>query len=75
MNPMKLLQLKGAWDTFVKNHPKFPLFLKAVGENGACEGCVYEFTVTTPEGKTFQSNLKLTSEDVALIGQLKDTFM
>lgn len=73
MNPMKLMQLKGLWDRFTQNHPKFPLFLKAVAENGAKEGCIYEITVTTPEGQTLQSNLKLTQEDIALIEQIKDS--
>lgn len=74
MNPMKLMQLKKVWDKFVSHHPKFPMFLKAVSQNGACEGCIYEFHVTTPDGKTFQSNLKLTGEDIALIQQIKDAF-
>ena len=70
-NPMKLMQLKSAWDRFSANHPKFMPFLKAVGQNGAREGCIYEITVTTPEGQSMTTNLKLKAEDIELLQSLK----
>lgn len=71
MNPLIMMQLKSSWDRFVKNHPKFPLFWKAVRQNGLSEGTVVEFKVTTPEGKELCSNLKLTQDDMELMEQLK----
>ena len=49
MNPMKLLQLKSAWDRVKANHPKFPKYLSAVRQKAIREGTVIEFKVTTPE--------------------------
>jgi hypothetical protein len=33
LHPAKLLKVKNAWDTFSKNHPKFPNYLTAVKNN------------------------------------------
>lgn len=71
MNPMMLLQLKGAWEQFQRNHPKFPMFLQAVSNDALTEGTVIEFNVTTPEGKNYCSNLRLTASDMELIEQIK----
>lgn len=72
MNPMELLQLKMACETFVKNHPKFPQFLNAVYHNGLAEGNIMELSVKTTDGKTLETNLKLSSSDVELLRQLKE---
>lgn len=72
MNPMKLFQLKSGIGEFKNAHPKFPLFLKAVSENALREGAVLECKITDPEGKAYQSNLKLTASDIELIGQLRE---
>lgn len=72
INPMKLLQMKGAWDTFQKNHPKFPQFMKAVGKGALAEGAVVEITVTTAEGKTLSTNLKITEQDMELARQIRE---
>lgn len=72
MNPMMIMQLKTSWDRFVQNHPKFPRFWRAAYRNGLAEGTVIEFKVTTPDGKEISSNLKLTGEDMELMGQLKE---
>lgn len=71
INPAKIMQLKSAWETFNTNHPKFAPFLRAVGQNGAKEGCIYEISVTTPEGQSMTTNLKLKAEDIELIQNLK----
>ena len=71
INPTKIMQLKSAWETFNRNHPKYAPFLRAVGQNGAKEGCIYEITVTTPEGQSMTTNLKLKAEDIELIQNLK----
>ncbi len=72
MNPLKLMKLQGAWNTFKANHPKFPLFVSALAKEGITENTIIEMKVTTPDGKEFQSNIKLTASDMELIHSLKD---
>ena len=71
INPTQLFQLMGAWQKFTANHPKFPNFLKAVAAEGIQEHTIIEVSVTTPEGKTYCSNLKITQEDLDLLEQFK----
>ena len=70
MNPMKLLQMQETFSRFKNNHPKFPLFLNAVMKEGIKEGTVIEITVTTRDGKNYNSNLKVTADDLELINSL-----
>lgn len=72
MNPAKLLKLKGAWDTFSRNHPKFPMFISAVQQNGLKEGTIIEINVTTAEGKNINTNLKLSESDMELFRKLAE---
>lgn len=71
MNPMMLIKLQGAWSQFKANHPKFPLFLTAMAKEGIKEGTILEMKITTPEGKDYNANLKLTASDMELIEMLK----
>lgn len=72
LNPSVLFKIKGAWDTFSANHPKFPLFLKAVQQSGIREEAVIEIAVVTPEGKRLETNVKLTASDMELLEILKN---
>lgn len=72
INPGKLLKLKKAWDTFETNHPKFPKFLKEVSRNAIEEGTIIEINVTTPEGKTISSNIRITQSDKEMFNELSD---
>ena len=72
INPTQLFQLMGAWQNFTANHPKFPKFLKAVAAEGIQENTIIEVSVTTPEGKTYCSNLKITQSDLELLEQFKN---
>lgn len=72
MNPAKLFKIKGAWDKFIANHPKVPMFINAVKASGIDEGTVVEVTVTTPEGNTFSTNVKVTESDKELFADLSD---
>lgn len=71
-NPGKLLKLKASWDTFVKNHPKFPLFLNAVKKNAMEEGTMIEFNVTTKDGRQISSNVRLNKKDIELFEELSE---
>ena len=71
MNPAQLFQFMNAWKKFTSNHPKFPKFLRAVTNDGITEGTIIEINVTTPEGKNYCSNLKITSSDLELLQQIQ----
>ena len=73
MNFQSLLQLKSLWQRFTNQHPKFPAFLRAA-QPALKEGSILSFTITTPEGKTLESNLKVTSSDLELVESLKNMF-
>ena len=72
INPAKLFKLKGAWDVFSQNHPKFPKFMNAIYQNGMQEGTIIEINVTTADGKTLSSNIKLKESDVILFSELSE---
>lgn len=72
MNPAKLLKIKGAWDKFSYNHPKFEPFIKAVQKNSIEEGTIIDIKFTTAEGQSINTNLKLTQDDLELFRSLSD---
>ena len=66
-----IAKAKQAWDTFTRNHPKFPAFLNAVKAKGIQEGSVIAITVTGPEGESLETNIKVTAEDMNLMNLLR----
>lgn len=72
MNFGGMLQLKNAWSTFTRNHPKFPRFLQAAG---SCIGkdTIIEIRVTTAEGRVLETNLKVKESDIDLVKSLAKT--
>jgi len=72
INPAKILQMKGAWDTFRNNHPKFVKFVENVGKSGVTAGDVIEVTITKENGEIISSNIRVTESDLALFESLKE---
>lgn len=72
INPTKLLKIKSMWDTFKKNHPKFPYFLQAAAKDGLKEGNIVEISIKTTDGKELVTNIKLTESDIRLLEELKN---
>lgn len=70
INPAMLFKMKQAKEKFMRNHPKFPQFLEAVNRDAVREGTVVEIKVTTPEGRTLSSNIKLKESDIELLHEL-----
>lgn len=66
-----IMKFKGAWDTFTKNHPKFMPFLQAVGREAVADGTIIEVKVTSPDGREYNTNMKITQSDLDLFAQLK----
>ena len=71
-NPAAIFQMMNLWNKFKQNHPKFPKFMTAVYQNGIKEGSINEINVTTADGQSLNSNLKITASDMELIEQLKE---
>jgi hypothetical protein len=66
-----VMKIKGAWDTFSKNHPKFVPFVQAVGREAITDGTIIEIKVTSPQGKEYNTNMKITQSDLDLLEQIK----
>lgn len=72
INPMKLMQIKTMLNTLRENHPKFPFFLDAVSKKALCKDTIIEIKVTTPEGDSFESNLRLKESDLDILRQMQE---
>lgn len=70
-NPIKLMELKRIRDTFAKNHPRFFPFLNAVSKNALKEGTIVEIQVTSPDGASYKTNLKLSDSDIKILEKAK----
>lgn len=66
-----IMKIKGAWDTFTRNHPKFMPFMQAVGREAIGEGTIIEVKVTAPDGREYNTNMKLTQSDMDLFASMK----
>lgn len=73
MNPASLFKMKGAWDRFISNHPKFPMFINAVSQPGVItEGTVIEVHVKKPTGEDICTNVKISQSDLSLFNEIKN---
>lgn len=70
MNPAAMLTFKKKFEEFAQRHPRFVQFLGALKGSNLPEGSVIDVKVTLPDGQIFQSNLKLTEEDLEMIKSL-----
>lgn len=66
-----VMKIKGAWDNFVSNHPKFVPFMQAAGREAINEGTVIEIKVTSPDGREYNTNMKLKQSDLELFNMLR----
>lgn len=71
MNPALIFKLKASWDRFSNNHPKLMPFFGAVNRRGVTEGTIIEISVTTPDGETIATNVKISQDDLALFEEIK----
>ena len=70
MNIGNMMKFTGAWNTFKRNHPKFPAFCQAVSRKGIREGSIIE--IAFPEGEKIETNLKVKDSDLELLRQLSE---
>ena len=67
-----MMKFSRLWSTFTAIHPKFPKFIAAASRKGVlAEGSVIAMQITTPNGETLETNLKITASDLELVQQLK----
>ena len=71
VNPMELMKLGERLRIFNSQHPRIGAFLQDVNAHAIGEGAVIELKVTSPEGKEYITNIKMTKEDLETIEILK----
>ena len=72
-NPIELMKIMGIWNSFKANHPKFPKFMAAAAQPSVISAnTILEMKITTADGRTLETNLKITESDMELIQQLKN---
>lgn len=71
MNPADLFKMRSNWEKFTQNHPKFPMFLSAMGNANIGAGSVIEINITTQDGQNLCTNVKLQPSDMEVIEDLK----
>ena len=72
MNIPDIMKIKGAWDIFTANHPKFPMFLNAARAAGIKEDTIIAVSITEPDWRVIDTNVKITASDLELFEALKD---
>ena len=70
MDMGNMMRIMGAWNTFTKNHPKFPAFCKAVAKAGIKEDTIIEVIVTTPDAERIETSLRVQASDIELFNTL-----
>lgn len=70
MNPSLLFKLGSAGKAFAGRHPRFIAFLSSLKASGVPEGMIVDVKVTYPDGRTAESNIKVTPEDAASASEL-----
>ncbi|MCM1084044.1 MAG: hypothetical protein NC393_08480 [Clostridium sp.] len=72
MNPMGFMKIKGLVERFKENHPKVPMFFTAASKSVDVDSII-EINITTAEGKSLCTNMKVTADDMELVRQLSET--
>jgi len=72
MNPAAALRLRRDWERFTERHPKLMRYLSVVNRSHLREGVIVELSVRDPDGEPLRANFRLTSEDVALLEELRE---
>ena len=71
INPMALLKMKPLFQQFREHHPKFVEFLGYAPQHLG-EECLLEVSITQPDGEKAVTNIRISQEDLELVGQLKE---
>ncbi|MCM1288462.1 MAG: hypothetical protein NC240_09145 [Clostridium sp.] len=69
---MGFMKIKGLVERFKENHPKVPMFFTAASKSVDVDSII-EINITTAEGKSLCTNMKVTADDMELVRQLSET--
>lgn len=72
VNPLELMKMKERLTTFHTQHPRVGAFLSDVSANAIREGSIVELKVTSPEGREYVTNIRVTSDDMKTLDILKN---
>ncbi len=67
MDKLIMNEARNRINTFNSEHPKVMPFLEMLKKNALEEGTVVEMRATTPDGREYVSNIRLTKTDVESI--------
>ena len=70
INPMALFKYRERLELFRPDHPRMEPFFHILREQTLIEGTVYEMKATTPDGKSYVANIRLTANDIETIRML-----
>lgn len=74
LNPAAaFFKAKAAKDTFLKSHPEFPGFLRAIAKKGLRKGSVLTVRVAPPDSPPLETTVILTEQDAQCLAALMDT--
>ena len=62
INPAMIFKIKSSWERFTVS----------AANDVMREGTILEINITTPEGRELSTNLKLTTDDLQLIDDIKN---
>ncbi|MBQ2086205.1 MAG: hypothetical protein II464_08055 [Oscillospiraceae bacterium] len=73
LNPMVLLKIRKMWGQFTSAHPRLLPYINELRSSGYVgEGSVIDVTVTSPDGRDLRYNMRVTADDLELIGAVTD---
>ena len=67
LNPMALLKMKERMSVFQREHPKIRPFFHTLNEKALVPGTIMEMKATTPDGKVYTANFRMTENDIETI--------
>ena len=67
VNPMLLLKARERMEIFQREHPKIFPFFNMIKDNAVMEGTVCELKVTTPDGREYITNMRITENDLETV--------
>ena len=70
MNPLEMMSFGSKLERFGQQHPKVVAFFKG-NHRELREGTVIEFRITTPEGKSVATNMRITADDEDTIDMIR----
>lgn len=72
MNPMDMLKLAKLKSQFTNNHPKFPMFVRKITNEGIKPGNIIRISIENENGSETKSSILVKESDLEIIEALKN---